>query len=449
MKKLFTILFILIIIATGAFFYFQSSSSSDNAEQGIVKTITDFFPNAGTRTINVVNNFFGGSATSSGGAPSGSQPPTTDLTAKFQAISNGPISGATLVTIKSTKTRTIKNKTTIISETSSSKVWYLDKASGYIYSYDPLTGGQTQLSNTTKLGINQIAWGLSAGFPRMILRSAKDQKMENYLAQVSNSASSTMGGLSGALLNANISELAVSPNQSQFFYLISSQNGAVGYIGDFSGKQKDTQVFTSPYPEWKISWPEINTILFQSAPLSDFPGLIYSFNLKTKSFTKILGGINGLTALMSPDGKKLLYAGSDLSLHLKILGEMDSNIPLGLATLPEKCVWTKDSKGIYCSVPNTLSAGNEPESWYQGLVSFTDSFWLINTTTGAKEQLFNPSSMTSQTKIDGVNLFLSSKEDRLFVTDKQSEVLWMLNLGQTLPTSGSPAMATTSTSTKK
>jgi len=449
-KKIAIILFILIIATIGGYFYFRSSNATaTNSEQGIVQNIANFFPNAGTRTINVVNSFFGGSTTSSSEVAPGNQLPGTDLTAKFQSISNGPISGATQVTIVTTKTKTVKNKTVIISENSSSTIWYMDKTSGYIYSYDPATGEQTQTSNTTKPGVSEISWGLPGGSPRFILRSAKDQKTENLLSQVSKNGSSTMGELSSMFLSANISSLAVSPNRSQYFYLVSSSNGSIGYVGDLSGKQKDVQVFSSPYPDWKITWPETNIILFQSAPSSDFTGLVYAFNLKTKAFTKILGGIGGLTALMSPDGKKIIYAGTDLDLRLKILGTTGTDISLDLATLPEKCVWTKDSKAVYCSVPNSLSGETEPDAWYQGLSSFDDSFWRVNAITGAKEQLFNPSKSGGKTKIDGIDLFLSNKEDKLFITDKQSGVLWMLSLAQTFSTSvpDQTTKATTSTST--
>jgi len=451
MKKTFAIIFILILIVVGAFFYFRNSSS-ESGGGGVVQSVVNFFPNAGTRTINVVNSFFGGSnSTSTISGATSSQ--VANLASKFQSISQGPISGATLITIKNTKTKTVKNKTTIVSEAASTSVWYVDRTSGYVFSIDPSSGIQTQLSNSTKPGTSEVIWGAAGGAPRFILRSIKGSAVENYLAAVSKStqASSTIGELSGAILNPDISGSVASPDRSQYFYLLSSANGAMGYIGDFSGKTRDSQVFTSSFPKWNAAWPETNTILLQSAPLSNFPGLVYTLNLKTKAFTKILGGINGLTALMSPDGKKILYAGNDLSLHIKFLGTNESDVALNLVTLPEKCVWTKDSKFIYCPVPNSISGGEEPDSWYQGLVSFNDSIWSGNISNGSNEKVYSPAESSKKMNIDGTNLFLSAKEDQLFLTDKRTGILWMLSLVQAFSGGNTTSLipATTPSTTKK
>ena len=100
---------------------------------------------------------------------------------------------------------------------------------------------------------------------------------------------------------------------------------------------------------------------------------------------------------------------------------------LGLKSQPDKCVWSKTNTAIYCSVPGVIPAGNYPDSWYQGEVSFNDSIWKIDTKTSAFNLLISPSESLGE-NIDGINLFLDDKEGNLFFVNKKDSTLWALDL---------------------
>lgn len=428
MKKLISILIIVIFIFAILFGYFYFYQSSKNTPSDIVNSITSLFPGSDPRDIVVDSQFPNATSSDSGGFETSSTN-VGNLTSKFQKISNNGIAGATFVTISATSTKGLP----------SSVVWYIEKATGYVFSYDPNTSTQKQLSNTTWVGGQEVYWGENKSLPTFILRRSKNSAIENYLAKISNTGSSTnpVGELTGITINPEIYTIVSSPKRDRYFYLISSLSGSVGYISNFSGTGLPTQVFTSPHGKWQVSWPEENTVIFSSTPQSDQNGLVYSFNLKTKTFTRLLGGIQGLTASVSPDGKKILYADNSLSLKVKMIGKNDPDITLEVSTLPEKCLWGKDSIKVYCSVPNSKPFGDYPDAWYQGLVNFSDSIWEINALTGASKQIYNPSDASEKFQIDGINLFLTKKEDKLFLTNKTDYTLWQLNLFDSFNTASS------------
>lgn len=427
MKKLITILIITIIIFAALLGYFYFYRSGSNPNSGIINSITSLFPSSTPRDIAVDPLF--PNATSND-----KQPPTEDtsitvnsLTSKFQKISNNGIVGASVVSIKATSTKSLP----------SSAIWFIEKATGYVFSYDPNTAAQRQISNTTWVGGQEAYWGEAKNSPTFILRRSKNSTIENYLAKISTVGTSTdsIGELIGLTISPEISTIASSPKKDRYFYLISAPSGSIGYIGNFTGTGLPTQVFSSPYSKWQISWPEENIIIFQSAPQSDLDGLVYSLNLKTQALTRLLGGVRGLSSLSSPDGKKILYSDSSLYLKVKLIEKDSPDLAITTSTLAEKCIWAKDSIKIYCSVPNSKPFGNYPEVWYQGLVNFSDSFWEINALTGATKQIYNPASASAKYQIDGVNLFLTKDETKLFFTNKTDYTLWQLNLTDSFNTS--------------
>ncbi len=94
--------------------------------------------------------------------------------------------------------------------------------------------------------------------------------------------------------------------------------------------------------------------------------------------------------------------------------------------LPEKCVWANNSNVyIYCAVPNTITGTKYPDSWYQGLVSFTDYFIKINTQTLESETLTNSA---NEIPVDATHLFLNKKGTKLFFINKKDSTLWSLIL---------------------
>jgi hypothetical protein len=149
---------------------------------------------------------------------------------------------------------------------------------------------------------------------------------------------------------------------------------------------------------------------------------MYEVDTGTKNFSRVLGPINGLTTLTSPNGKLTLYGDDNLSLYLYHNDTKTSDL-LGIKTLPEKCVWGSGNDVIYCAVPKTIS-GTYPDDWYQGTISFSDQFWKIDAKTENTTLLFDPSTITGGEEADGIKLATDTGENYLFFVNKKDSYLW-------------------------
>ena len=135
----------------------------------------------------------------------------------------------------------------------------------------------------------------------------------------------------------------------------------------------------------------------------------------------------GLTTLVNANSSNILYSVSTSSgpkLNIFNISKHES-VDLKTSGLPEKCVWASDDTTIYCAVPNVILGNQQPNSWYQGLVSFDDYFVKIDTITGDRTTIANS---TNETPVDATNIFLSKNEDKLFFINKKDYTLWSLDL---------------------
>ena len=232
--------------------------------------------------------------------------------------------------------------------------------------------------------------------------------------------------IKGSFLPNNIKDISLSPDASKIFYLFEIGDSMIGTTLNFLDNKK-VQIFDSPFTEWLSQWGNEKTILLSTKPSGNAPGYTYSLDLIKKNLLKVLGEINGLTTLLSPDGKFIIYTDNSLLLSVFYTDSRNSN-SLGIRTLPEKCVWNKTSEAVYCAVPKFINAGLYPDIWYQGEVSFSDQFWKIDIQTGNATLLLDPLTVPGGEEIDGIKLALDKDEDYLFFVNKKDSFLWKLEL---------------------
>ena len=173
------------------------------------------------------------------------------------------------------------------------------------------------------------------------------------------------------------------------------------------------------------------TVALTTKPEQNIPGFLYFVDTSSGGIRKILGNINGLSSLTSPDAGQVLYLTEDSDAILSIYNiKAKSARTLTPITFPEKCVWSKkDLNVIYCAVPRESLGGNSLISWYKGLVSFSDDIWkydIKNNTADIAENL----SAESGEPIDVVKLLLSDSEQYLVFINKRDNTLWSLDLSK-------------------
>jgi hypothetical protein len=457
-KLVFTI-FLIIILSLGGLlgFYFylnRTSTLNQNPVAGTKPTFTGF------DQISLDNSQGGnGSKTDLGSYTAPTSTPITVATTTvvreneelLRIISPKPVAGFDFivrdinVSTSSTPTGTstkeiklaLKNKKIIPQEF----IRYILKANGNVFE----TG--TSSTSTTDRLTNQTIPKLQEAFfnakgdgvlVRNIIGDDGIQTRYLSLKQNQDQSTSTIQTVTTVNLPLNITEVSISPDKTKMFYTRNS--GTRGTISNLDGGAT-LGVFESPYREWLPQWMSSGTILLNTKPSVLSAGYVYSFDVKTSTTKKVLGGLVGMTSLGSKDGQNLLYAetgNNSLGLLLHNFKEGSERF-LPARTLPEKCVWgNKYSKVIYCAVPNAVSKNNAyPDDWYLGLVHFNDTIWRMDLETGENKLIVNPEQQTT-IPFDIVDMKVSKNDDYLIFKEKNTLSLWGIKLK-------TPVVATTTT----
>jgi len=124
-------------------------------------------------------------------------------------------------------------------------------------------------------------------------------------------------------------------------------------------------------------------ISIRTKPSGLTQSVVYTIDLATNDFQKIIDETYGLSILWSPLGNKILYSetnneGKELGLKIADL-EKQTISELNIITLAEKCAWSQDNRTIFCAVPKSISTSSVlPDDYYKKKISFDDNFWRIN-----------------------------------------------------------------------
>jgi hypothetical protein len=232
--------------------------------------------------------------------------------------------------------------------------------------------------------------------------------------------------IKGSLLPDDTKSISISPDSSSVFYLFMNGDNMIGTTMNFLNNKK-VQIFQSPFSEWSSWWGNNKVISLTTKPASSVPGYMYQMDQNGNSLNEVVGSINGLTTLASPDGKLVLYGDNNLNLSIYNTSTNTSS-PLGVKTLPQKCTWNGKGDTVYCAVPRNIPTGKYPDSWYQGEVSFSDIIWKVGVKTGNTDMLIDPLTINGGEDIDGIKLAVDSNENYLFFVNKKDSYLWEFNL---------------------
>lgn len=294
---------------------------------------------------------------------------------------------------------------------------FVERKNGHLYKMFLDTKTKEKISNSTIPSIYEALFD-NTGKTVIYRYLSGDKTISSFMA--------TLGATKGEFLPQNISDLSVSKDKNNFFYLVENNDEVVGYTGLFGSTKRDV-VFNHPFTEWLSSWDSNKNIYITTRPSYLADGSIFILNTVNKTISKIFGGVLGLTTQISPKGSSVLYSTStNTGPKLGVFNIKEHAVKdLDTYGLPEKCVWSNDNINVYCAVPNTIIGNEYPDSWYQGLVSFDDFFIKINTITGDKITFANS---IKETPVDGTYLFLDKNEDNLFFINKKDLTLWGFNL---------------------
>lgn len=170
-------------------------------------------------------------------------------------------------------------------------------------------------------------------------------------------------------------------------------------------------------------WPTPDAFTSSSVNLVSFSGENKKEILKNRFGVDLLWSPDGKTAAVSytdqKGGKK-----TDLALMSSVGGEFRS---LNFPSFAKKCVWSADSKFLFCAMPGNIpESAILPNDWQEGKIETADTFWKLEIATGKKDRLIETDKINGS--FDVLSPFLSQDEKILFFTNKTDGKLYKLGL---------------------
>lgn len=405
MRRTFIIASIVIVLAgagVAGYFYFADDAGIEVAPNtNGSANLPIVGENAQTPVIET-----GEASTTTAASPTGT--PATILP-RLVKISEGPIVPGMAVV----------NKPTTASSSAEVTVSYIERQSGNVYSYSINTGTRTRISNKTVPGIQSAVWLPDASIAFVRYLSGDDYSTINSYALPSN-------GSGGFFLSQNLSELAVS--STNILTISSGVNGSIASLSRTDGT-RPSEIFTTPLSSLRLSFAGKNQYLTYTKPSARLSGSAFLVDSAGR-FSRVAGPLNGLVAKASPSGKWLIASyvnGSAMQMNLVNTATGES-LPLPVATIADKCVWTADDSAVYCGIPISSSPNfNYPDDWYQGAVSFSDRIWKIDVS-GRYAQFVLDFSKEGKELLDATTLAIDQLNTTLVFINKKDGSLWSYEL---------------------
>lgn len=343
---------------------------------------------------------------------------TDETTPILRQISNNPVAGATIF-------KKEINKKTEEGVEVDYVIRYIEKATGHIYEATANTFTQHRISNTTIPKIQEALWLDSNS---LVIRYLDGNDIKTFSAKLVGE-DPTAQELEGEFLQDNIKEII--GFKKGIFYLLENGSGSIGVSSDKQDENKKI-IFESSLKEWLIENVNDKQISFTTKPAVNIPGFSFLFDTSTNSFNKIIGEKANLSTLTSHLTNILYSEYGKLGPKLSIYNNQEkTNLEVPLTTFPEKCVWNKDNTYLYCGVPSEDLTNSDLTKWYQGLISFSDNIWKIDTQNNSIEFLISPMEFEVE-NLDIVSPLLSEDENYLLFINKIDYSLWGLKLEKNL-----------------
>lgn len=345
-------------------------------------------------------------------------------------IWNKPATGQTFVemaVIREADATSTQGTTTIsikkLVRATSTILMFVDRMTGHIYGYNRELGKVYQISNTTIPGIYD-AYIFNNG-KRIVLRHTDNDKQAivGILADIpdvdENDQAEPLENIT--YLPSQVTSIAVNKKGTLLSYLVTGDQG--GSIYTITNKET-ALITTTPFKEWKLSYGG-DTLFATSKPSAYVEGQ----TVLIPSFEFIVGQKTGLMSNPSPTGLFLnsMWSSKGLKTFLSSGGNL---VVLNTTTLASKCAWGQKDF-LICAIPKTLPRGTEglPDDWFQGRVTFDDSFITIDTTTSTTYPLYIFE--TPENKVfDVTSITVSNNNNFIGFNRKQDATLWLLDINR-------------------
>lgn len=242
------------------------------------------------------------------------------------------------------------------------EVWYYLAKTGQIKSSPLLEPGKSSgsaLIAELAPGLLAIAW--SADKKELLARDSEGYFSYNIQSKIQKR------------LDSRIKKASFSPtvnNSNQISYLFFDPSMGLGAISVADSVVTSfRELLSTRTAAWRPDWLTSESLILSNTPEQGLGDSLFTLNIQTKALQKILSGLKQYKFLPSPDGRKVLYSSLDPISDGILLSFLDvstaTSATTGLSLPADRCVWSADSKTIYCSTKTgfiTLGT-DDPENY--------------------------------------------------------------------------------------
>ena len=296
---------------------------------------------------------------------------------------------------------------------------YMEQGTGHIYDIDLTSGESRILSGTTILGATDAIF--SPQGTHVAITAQKEGGTETMIATLS-TTTVTNGQIRGVSLPRNATEITFAADGGSAYYMLKGTTGATAFTYDLkSGTQKE--LFTIPLRDVHILWG--TPTYAYTTPTATQIGHVFKIT-QNGTLSYVTKGGEGLVVARYGDGIVVTRSNEGERETIAITEKTDTT-PQSFTAIPEKCVADPISTThLYCAVPQNIEDVNFPDDWYAGTVSFSDTLWRMDTTSGGAFSLadfFAESGRTMDVKKIGTDAFGA----KFYFVNKHDNTLWMLD----------------------
>lgn len=344
-----------------------------------------------------------------------------------------PVSGFDFIykDLEIVSTSTNNSSTTIVQSIKNKKILknqeyihFWDRKTGHIYENLASTTDVNKIYNYTLTGVEEMFFIDDISAIARKLDNDNETILTYYLKfSKDNSTSTVVYNTTSKDINIDSSNIAFLKTTKRIFYFI-NRTGK-GVLSSVDGMVR-TNIISTSLSEWLPQYVNKATVALTTKPSAYFKGYLFFLNPDGNSKnTYILGEKYGFNTLVSPDGKKVIYneiINNTLEMFIYDI-KTKTHTYLNQTTIADKCVWSNDSKKIFCGIPQKLYQAAYPDVWYKNELGFADNIWSINPENG-EFQLIIPLQDQVPVSIDVYKIKISDTNKYLIFQDKNTLSLW-------------------------
>lgn len=318
---------------------------------------------------------------------------------RFWRVTSAPVAGAAFTAGSSTRLR------------------YVERATGHVFDANPQTGEVTRVTNTLTPRVYEAMIGGTFVVER-IVEEGVPATLSGMIGTTSVNGAAELATVS---LGKDIRDIVATPSDIVFITSSQTSNRLVRAKWDGSTPK---QLLTLPGGDFRLSSAGKDIILVERAG-SGIPGNAYRV---ASSLVPLIRAVPGLTLQAQGESGNILFS-SDDGTNVALFAKLGTAAAVALpsVTTAEKCVWAPRGALAYCAVPQGTLPTEFHDRWYRGEVHTEDVWYVLDTAAVKTNVLFR---IDQGSAIDVENPRIDNAGNYIAFQNARDKSLWMLRIAE-------------------